>query len=668
MADVGVDLLLEAVDDLAKLRGQAGQGRPVDDDADRLHSSEDRDQGQLDLGIQAGQALRGEAPLEGLPDGHRAERLEPGPGRVAEVPGRRQDQVELFGDHIGDRLAAERGVEDVGRDLGVEGDRHPGGGLVVRDPGDEDRLDLVADDRGVARLEDPADRRDGLDALDGDRPSVHPGEGKGKRAAHPRPRVVEQVADADGRLIGDPGRQPGDVVETADLDPGRVLDGRGQGLREVLDRLPRARPAILGGGARRGRGHRPEVEGELELRAALRPSWPGGRPTGCPVVGPRLGSGRPRRPDRAPGDDLAEGLGRGQRILAAQRRQALDQGPELVFAKQPDDALAVVGPDPGAGQVQLDVRGGHEAHQLAALEDRLSGGCQRFAKLGRLELVEPLVHRIEGAEGLDEFRGGLLADAGDTGDVVGRIALEGLVVEHLVRAQAPALVDLRQVVGDRVRDPATQRDHQGGPIGDELEHVQVAGEDGRVEVCRLGLADERRDDVVGLVALALVLRDAEGLDDLADFRDLVSHVVRHPGPGRLVLEIALVAERRRAEVEGDRDVVGLHVGHGPEDDVREAEHRVHELALRRGQGRLEEGEVAAIDEPVAVEQHQAFGGHERSVPAAPAALRGDGGGRRDPWRPRIRRRGHRIRRGGDRGRGSFRAGSARPRSPARRAG
>ena len=41
--------------------------------------------------------------------------------------------------------------------------------------------------------------------------------------------------------------------------------------------------------------------------------------------------------------------------------------------------------------------------------------------------------------------------------------------------------------------------------------------------------------------------------------------------------------------------------------------RVDELALRGRQGR--EREVSAVDEPVAVEQHQAFGGHGSSVPA-----------------------------------------------------
>jgi len=145
-------------------------------------------------------------------------------------------------------------------------------------------------------------------------------------------------------------------------------------------------------------------------------------------------------------------------------------------------------------------------------------------------------------------------------------------------------------------------------VADDLEHVQVPGDDGRGEVLRLGLDGQRPDDVVGLEAGQLVDREAERLHDLADLRELVPQVVGHPRPRRLVLGEALVAEGRAGKVESDRDVVGVEVLDPPQDDAAEAEDRVHELALRRREGR--EGEVSAVDEPVAVEQHQAF--HRRA--------------------------------------------------------
>ena len=75
-------------------------------------------------------------------------------------------------------------------------------------------------------------------------------------------------------------------------------------------------------------------------------------------------------------------------------------------------------------------------------------------------------------------------------------------------------------------------------------------------------------------------------------------------PRRLVLGVLLVPEGRAREVERDRDVVGLDVLEAAQDDAPEAEHRVDELALARGQ-RRDQREIAAVDEPVGVEQHQA---------------------------------------------------------------
>ena len=106
-------------------------------------------------------------------------------------------------------------------------------------------------------------------------------------------------------------------------------------------------------------------------------------------------------------------------------------------------------------------------------------------------------------------------------------------------------------------------------------------------------------------------------------------------PGRLVLGVLLVAEGRAGQVERDGQVVGLEVLDAAQDDAREAEDAVDQLALGRRQRR--QGEVSAVDEPVAVEQHQAFHRHGLGAgpsdgPSVPRA--GDG--------PVSRRRGRRA--------------------------
>ena len=174
-------------------------------------------------------------------------------------------------------------------------------------------------------------------------------------------------------------------------------------------------------------------------------------------------------------------------------------------------------------------------------------------------LVDPFVERVEGAEGGDELGRRLLPHPGNARDVVGRVALEGLVVEHLVGPQTPPLVHAGPVVDHGVRNAAAQGDHEPGPVRDQLEHVEVTGHDRRLETAALGLYGQRRDHVVGLEALLLVDRDPQRGHDLAHLRELVAELVWHPLAGRLVLLEALMAEGRLPQVEGNRDRVGLHV-------------------------------------------------------------------------------------------------------------
>ena len=309
-------------------------------------------------------------------------------------------------------------------------------------------------------------------------------------------------------------------------------------------------------------------------------------------------------PARSRSGRRTQALGALLGALAGHRRQALDERPELVLAEQPHDRVAVVVAEAGRLQVDLDGQVADDRREVLAHADLVHVLAQLVAELGRRDLVEAGQERIEVAELADQLGGGLLADPGHARDVVGRVALERLVVDHLVGAEPEALVDLRDVVHDRVLDARPGR-HQPDPRRDQLEHVEVDGDDRRLEVVvRVELLDDRPDDVVRLVAGHLVDRDAERLDHLADLGELVAQVVGHARPGRLVLGVLLVAEGLAGQVERDRDVVGLEVGQAAQDDAREAEDAVHEVALGRRQGR--EGEVSAVDEPVAVEQHQAF--------------------------------------------------------------
>ena len=137
--------------------------------------------------------------------------------------------------------------------------------------------------------------------------------------------------------------------------------------------------------------------------------------------------------------------------------------------------------------------------------------------------------------------------------------------------------------------------------------------------CVGGLRRQRANDVVRLVAGRLETRDAERLEQLAHARELRAQVVRHREALGLVRLVGLVAEGGLGAVPRRDDVSGLQVVERGEQAVRVPEDGRHRLArLAHGQ-HVPQREVRAIDDPVAIEDHEqrlALGGG-----AASGALR-----------------------------------------------
>ena len=377
----------------------------------------------------------------------------------------------------------------------------------------------------------------------GDDASVGPGDGQRERGAAARPGVVEQERRADGRLRGEPRLEARDADRIDDLDPTRdrgwprpARTGRSSATAERSGAAEGPEPSV--GAGRRGRDGI-EIEPQLQLAPLGSPGGPAGTPAGRPRL-----AGDARRGHAAALDDRAEAvrpLGGG---LAGHRGQPFDQRPELVLAEQADDRVAVVVAKPRGLEVDLDRQVADDRRQLAAHEHLVVVVAQLVAQLLGRHVVEALEERVERAELADELRGGLLADSRHAGNVVRRVSLERLVVDHLVRPQPEPFIDPRHVVHHRVLD-AGARCHQADARRHELEHVEVDRDDRRLEVVAVvELARDRPDDVVGLVAGHLVDRDPEGLHDLPNLRKLVAQVVRHLHAGRLVVGVLLVPKGR----------------------------------------------------------------------------------------------------------------------------
>ena len=140
------------------------------------------------------------------------------------------------------------------------------------------------------------------------------------------------------------------------------------------------------------------------------------------------------------------------------------------------------------------------------LETRAFSACSsrfslRFAPLISATWASTSSRR---AEALDQLGGGLVADPGNPGDVVGGVALEAVEVRDQ-RGRDPVAVEHRLVVVELgLGDPPRGGHHLDEPaLVDQLEDVAVAGDDHHSHRGIGGdrARGERGDHVVGLVAL-----------------------------------------------------------------------------------------------------------------------------------------------------------------------
>ena len=372
-------------------------------------------------------------------------------------------------------------------------------------------------------------------------------------------QLLQVVADATRLRSGEPLRQPldGDARRVARHVPARPVRARERDPEQAASQ----RPADC----------RPPSQGRSRRRAPRATPTALPSPRGCGrSAGPRA---RSRRTDpragrgevagsavasewRLAAEQVEAELEAALRVLLrrvvagrgdARRRQPVDQRPELELAEALRDRSPVVSARARLFQAELDGQVDHDAADLARHERRLAMLGQPVAELA-LHLVEMLVDAVEGAELLQEAASRSSPPPRHAGDVVRGVALERLVVEHLVGAKAVALRHARLVVDHRRRDahPGRQQPHV---VVDELQPIEVARHDHRVDTLGGGLLRERADDVIGLVARELANRDVHHRRDLADDRELRAQVVRHARPAALVVGIRVEPELRLADVE-----------------------------------------------------------------------------------------------------------------------
>ena len=191
-----------------------------------------------------------------------------------------------------------------------------------------------------------------------------------------------------------------------------------------------------------------------------------------------------------------------------------------------------------------------QRHELARDADLVGEVDQRLAALLLLHFVGAFEDGIERAERVDEFGGGLGADAGRAGNVVGAVADQRLRVDHLVGRDAE-LLHHRFGTERFVLHRIVELDHV---IDDELHQVFVGRDDLHRRAVGGGLARIGGDEIVGLEAAHLDARQIERARGVADQRKLRDEIFRRRRAVGFVFGIEFVAERELALVEDDGEV------------------------------------------------------------------------------------------------------------------
>ena len=237
-----------------------------------------------------------------------------------------------------------------------------------------------------------------------------------------------------------------------------------------------------------------------------------------------------------------------------------------------------------------------ELDELARPTHHFQIGQRVLAQLGPLDLACPRQHSLQRAELLEQRRGGLLADAGNAGDVVDLVAREGEQVGDQVRRDAPLLLDLGGAVPLLVHAVVA-----ADAAVHELQEVLVAGDDHHFPPQRAGAARQSRDHVVGLPPRQSHRGHVERLEHPPHQRELRPQVLRRCAAGGFVLGVDLAARLFALLVERDGQVRRAPLADGPQQHGGEAVDGVggDALAGREVRQRVvgaEDG-VRAVDEP-----------------------------------------------------------------------
>ena len=226
--------------------------------------------------------------------------------------------------------------------------------------------------------------------------------------------------------------------------------------------------------------------------------------------------------------------------------------------------------------------------------------------------------RVERPRCLQQSRRGLLSNARNAGKVIRRIAFEAAIVGQPLRIEAEALANRHRIVTAELADAASRRQH-GRALVDDLQQIEIAGDDQRLLAALFGLSRQRGDYVVGFLSFDFDDRNTVRIENPAHQRELAAQLVGHHAALRLVFGIERHALGRHSFIECRENVRRFFVG----DELVEHHRETVGGIDRHSAARVERGqrEKGPVDQAVGVEQHQRHRKPRLNAPKLPTTRR-----------------------------------------------
>ena len=204
--------------------------------------------------------------------------------------------------------------------------------------------------------------------------------------------------------------------------------------------------------------------------------------------------------------------------------------------------------------IAVDVDGGqrlaHDRHVIMLL--------QRIFRPVGLDLLHMGVGVFDIAVLNDQIRGGLLADARNAGDIVGRITHQGLQLDDLKRGHLIPVNDvLRVIILGLSHTSFRLWQADANMLGGQLQKIPVAGQYRHLHAQGLASFRHGSQEIVRLQTGLFHGRNAHGVQHVFQHRHLLMKLRRHGFSGALIGVVHLMPEGRRLHIEGHRQIIGL---------------------------------------------------------------------------------------------------------------